>query len=105
MRFCQKLNYNEMRMRAYMINSNEIHFCYPISEMRIKPTASLIGTANTDYLVCATNGNPQSGFTFDINSYTNKKMCYIIATKNSHGLSDAFLMISTNGSALFDADF
>ncbi len=105
MRFCQKLNYNEMRMRAYLISTNEIHFCYPISEMRIKPTASLIGTANTDYLVYATNGNPQSGFTFDINSYTNKKMCYIIATKNNHGLSDAFLMISTNGSALFDADF
>ncbi|HOT31910.1 MAG TPA: hypothetical protein PLQ61_06900 [Bacteroidales bacterium] len=105
MRYCQRFNYNEMRMRAYLISTNEIHFCYPISEMRIKPTASLIGTANTDYLVYATNGNPQSGFTFDINSYTNKKMCYIIATKNSHGLSDAFLMISTNGSALFDADF
>lgn len=82
--------YRQVRMSSYTVNY--IDFDLPISAtMRITPTIS--GAVFTVYNMA---GSSQSGFTFSIAVGTAGGL-KLRATKNSHGLTDAYAEVSTAG--------
>ena len=89
---------------AQYLDANAIYFSYQadLNDMRSSPTATLIGTANTDYAVYNTNFGPQAGFTFSAVSYTNFGGVQFQCTKTAHGLTSVpqlyFGTGTTNGS-------
>jgi hypothetical protein len=104
--YCQVYDSTDDTFKVNIITDYDIHFKKQLLRpMRIKPFCTFLGTENTDYLVTDLIGNPQSGFTFNINSYTSQKSLYVIASKVSHGLTDARFMFSATGKIIADADF
>lgn len=104
--YCQVYDSIDDTFKVNIITGYDIHFQKQLLRpMRIKPICTFLGTENTDYLVTNLNGTPQSGFTFNINSYTNQKSLYVIASKVSHGLTDARFIFSATGKIIADADF
>jgi hypothetical protein len=85
------------------LDGNTIYFTYSadLTDMRTAPTASFIGTANTDYAVYNSTFSQQSGFSFGAASYTGSMGVQIQCSKSSHGLSNTpqiyFGAASTSG--------
>jgi hypothetical protein len=96
-RYCQTLV--PIRIRASNITTGYIDFPIPlVAPMRIVPTLPNVLS------VCTTAGSAQTGFTFSIvTSDANFGYLNVRATKASHGLSDAQVLISPTG--FLEADF
>ena len=75
---------------AQYLDSNTIYLSYlaDLTSMRALPTASLNGTANTDYAIYNSGFSPQTGFTFTLGVYQGFTGYQIQTTKTSHGLSN-----------------
>ena len=75
---------------AQYLDGNTIYLTYlaDLTSMRALPTATLNGTANTDYAVYNSGFSPQTGFTFTLGVYQGFTGYQIQAGKSSHGLTN-----------------
>lgn len=96
--------YSALRMYYYTSSQFMYRLAYK-QKMAKKPTVTLIGTPNVSYAVAATTGSLITGFTFDPNTYSTIENINILATKTSHGYTDACFFLLTGGSITADADF
>ncbi len=106
MRFCQVFNQYHT-MRSFLYSGNHLYFFYSLPvPLRINnATMTFYGTHNTDLKIYTINNVAQTGFTFAKN-YARPDHISVVATKTSHGLTDAFFSIVTSsGSIVIDADF
>lgn len=82
-------------LRANYVNANSIYFVFPTpATLRINPTFS-----GTMQIIDFVSGEAQTGFTFSCYAYPGE--IHIAATKTSHGLTDATLIIPAG---VFDAN-
>jgi hypothetical protein len=75
---------------AQYLDADTVYLTYlaDLTNMRALPTASLNGTANTDYAVYNSGFSKQTGFTFTLSSYQGFTGYQIQCSKTSHGLSN-----------------
>jgi hypothetical protein len=75
---------------AQYLDGTTIYLSYlaDLTNMRALPTATLNGTANTDYAVYNSSFSPQTGFTIGLGVYSGFTGYQIQASKSSHGLSN-----------------
>ena len=95
LRLCQRYAYplvagDSFTVRMTSYNANVILFYLPLPVV-LRSSPTIIGTAGTDYYVSATNGTAQSGFT--LAAYAVAGGLLLVASKNSHGLTDGSLSI------------
>lgn len=76
----------------FATDTNALYFSipYPGEAMRAAPTASLIGTLNTDYGISVNGTDQTSGWTFSLQS-NGEAGLLLVASKTSHGLTVASL--------------
>ncbi|WP_069997809.1 hypothetical protein [Cellulosilyticum sp. I15G10I2] len=88
------------RQRTKLILANQLLFYYTFPEMRVSPTVS---NYNIGLRVTPVNSNTEiTGFTFALESGSNKDAVIIYANKTAHGMTDAVL--SYNGVAITTLD-
>jgi hypothetical protein len=75
---------------AQYLDANTVYLTYlaDLTNMRELPTASLNGTANTDYAVFNSGFSKQTGFTFTLSPYQGFTGYQIQCSKTNHGLSN-----------------
>ena len=93
---CKRYLYNievATYVRSIVYSSNYIYFWMPISTaLRITPSL-LVQAEGTGWRIINSSGTAQSGFTLFIQSGTYKNGIVFYVSKNSHGLTDASLVI------------
>ena len=89
--------------RALTCNPHEIFFQFSFPEMRAIP-ACTISQDNADLCVYSTDGQPQSGFAYDV-TFGSRTSVIIRATKLRHQLRDGYLAFrGYRGAILLDAE-
>lgn len=89
--------------RALVVNQHELHFQFTFPQMRVFPAVTL-PQANEDLRVFDLEGQPQDGFVYDV-TYRARGSVILRATKENHGLRDAYLsFVGTRGAILLDAE-
>lgn len=89
--------------RALFCNPHELHFQMAFTEMRARPAITL-PQDNSDFCVFSADGQPQSGFRYDV-TFSSCGSLIIRAIKNRHQLRDGYLAFrGYKGAVFLDAE-